>query len=80
MLKHLYDLLCLRSKTRKLVLGYCKVERYYSIKSFNYENFALYETVEYSIVKVIPKYLVSIFNVFNLYCISKVSCIEISIY
>ena len=38
MLKHLNDLLCLRFKTRKLVLGYGKVERYYGIKSFNYEN------------------------------------------
>ena len=62
MLKHLNDLLCSQFKRRKCVLDYGKTKWDCGIKSLNYEYFSvLKKTVEYSLVKVIPKDLGSIF-------------------
>ena len=62
MWKCLNGLLCLQFKRRKLVLGYGKTERYCGIESFTWGySSVLKEMVEYSIVKVIPKDLVSTF-------------------
>ena len=62
MLKHLNGLLCLQFRRRKWVLDYDEIEWYRSIKRFTYGYFfVLKKMVEYSIVEVIPKELVSPF-------------------
>ena len=62
MFKHLNGLLCLKLSRRKCVLDYRKIEWYCGIKRFTYGYFSvLKKIVDYSLVQVILKDLVSIF-------------------